>query len=102
LKELYSEFKKQHPTVNIGMSIFFQLRPKWCVLVGASGMDAVCVCTIHQKVEMMMPAGINLSKDHIEELIEKMVCVKNNRDCMLKSAKNVRTITPIFGNLLRN
>ena len=36
LKELYSSFLKEHADIKIGFSKFCQLRPKWCVLLGAS------------------------------------------------------------------
>lgn len=56
LKEAYEFFKSQHPTLKIGFSKFADLRPKECVLPGASGTHAVCVCTAHQNVKLMMTA----------------------------------------------
>ena len=41
----------------IGFSKFPELRPQHCVLAGASGTHAVCVCTIHQNVKLMMIGG---------------------------------------------
>ena len=57
LKELYQEFKEKHPTDKIGFSKFADLRPKHCILAGASGTHTVCVCTIHQNVKLMMIGG---------------------------------------------
>jgi len=54
LKEVYQQFKKNHPIEKIGFSKFAELRPRHCVLAGASGTHAVCVCTIHQNVKFMM------------------------------------------------
>lgn len=54
LKELYQLFKDKFPTHTIGFSKFAELRPKHCVLAGASGTHAVCICTIHQNVKLMM------------------------------------------------
>ena len=48
LKEIYQQFKDQFPVEKIGFSRFAELFPKHCVLAGASGTHAVCVCTIHQ------------------------------------------------------
>ena len=31
LQELYTAFEEKHPNLNIGMSKFCVLRPKWCV-----------------------------------------------------------------------
>ena len=57
LKELYQLFKDKFPTKFVGFSKFADLRPKHCVLAGASGTHAVCVCTIHQNVKLMIVGG---------------------------------------------
>ena len=54
LKEVYHEFKEKFPDRKIGFSKFAELRPKHCILAGASGTHSVCVCTIHQNVKLMM------------------------------------------------
>ena len=41
----------------IGFSKFAELYPQHCVLAEASGTHAVCVCTIHQNVKLMMTGG---------------------------------------------
>ena len=46
LKELYQEFKEKHPTDKIGFSKFADLRPKHCILAGASG-NTYCLCLYH-------------------------------------------------------
>ena len=60
LKEAYSEFKDKFPDVKVGFSKFAELRPRHCVLAGASGTHSVCVCTIHQNVKLMVQ-GVKLS-----------------------------------------
>ena len=54
LREVYCEFKRQFSDHKIGFSKFAELRPKHCILAGASGTHSVCVCTIHQNVKLMM------------------------------------------------
>ena len=54
LRELYQVFKDHYPNEVIGLSKFADLRPKHCVLAGASGSHSVCVCTIHQNMKLMM------------------------------------------------
>ena len=54
LREVYREFKEKFPDRKIGFSKFAELRPKHCILAGASGTHSVCVCTIHQNVKLMM------------------------------------------------
>ena len=53
-ERVYQLFKDKFPTHTIGFSKFAELRPKHCVLAGVSGTHAVCVCTIHQNVKLMM------------------------------------------------
>ena len=55
LKEIFLRFKKEN-SEKIGFSSFFALRPKECVTVGSSGAHSVCVCIIHQNVELMVAA----------------------------------------------
>jgi len=57
LREVYQQFKEKFPSKSIGFSKFSELHPKHCVLAGASGTHAVCVCTIHQNVKLMMVGG---------------------------------------------
>ena len=57
LKEAYKQFKTLHPDIKVGFSKFAELRPKECVLAGATGTHSVCVCTIHQNVKLMMAGG---------------------------------------------
>ena len=61
LKELYQAFKNEHPTLHIGFTKFAELRPKHCILAGASGTHAVCVCTIHQNVKLMLE-GVKIQR----------------------------------------
>ena len=66
LKELYQAFNNEHSTLHIGFTKFAELRPKHCVLAGASGTHAVCVCTIHQNVKLMLEGAkkrLSLSQD---------------------------------------
>ena len=60
LKEVYRMFKDAFPGQTIGFSKFAELRPPHCILAGASGTHAVCVCTIHQNVKLMF-LGARLS-----------------------------------------
>eukprot|EP00731_Ephydatia_muelleri_P000156 Em0001g156a len=44
LWEAYRELKQHHPDITIGFTKFAMLRPRECVLAGASGTHSVCVC----------------------------------------------------------
>ena len=81
LRELYATFKDQHPSDHIGFSKFASLRPKHCVLAGASGTHTVCVCTYHQNVKLMIhAAGLDTSHKHI---ITQAVCNPSQPQCFL-------------------
>ena len=54
MQELYTAFKDKHKNVNIGLSKFSALRPKWCVLAGSKMTHSVCVCSTHQNVVLLV------------------------------------------------
>lgn len=74
LKETYREFKDRFPCENVGFSKFAELRPKHCVLAGASGSHTVCVCTIHQNVKLMIE-GVRLSNLATGETTPSLVMI---------------------------
>lgn len=43
IDELYQKFKIEYPNVKVGLTKFFTLRPKQCVLAGDSGTHMVCI-----------------------------------------------------------
>jgi hypothetical protein len=98
MKELYAEFKKTFPHLEVGFSKFCSLRPKWCVLVGCSGTHSVCVCTIHQNVVLMLGA-VNLDKDH-HELMDMIVCSRDLKECMVHRCPNCPVDTKALENYL--
>ena len=53
LNELYRLFLEKFPEFSVSFSKFASLRPKQCILVGSSGTHSVCVCTIHQNMNLM-------------------------------------------------
>ena len=54
LKELFNSFRLEHSDKKIGFSTFASMRPKHCILAGASGTHTICVCAIHQNVKLMI------------------------------------------------
>ena len=82
LKGLHSAFRKQYSENKTGFSNFCVLRPKWCVMAGASGTHSVCVCTIHQSVVLLLHAA--QMEETYKDLIAMAVCSMENKDCMLQ------------------
>ena len=96
LKEAYESFKSKYPTLKIGFSKFAELRPKNCVLAGASGTHSVCVCTIHQNVKLMILGSklAQLTKDNqyvitcYNDCLAKMICYPPQSQCYLDDCTN--------------
>ena len=81
LQELYTAFKEKHPNVNIGLSKFCVLMPKWYVLAGSKMTHSVCVCSVHQNVMLLVDAmDWNLT---CKDLIKKIVCNPESNKCMM-------------------
>ena len=79
LKELYAQFKQQHPDTAVGFSKFCSLRPKCYTLVGPSGSHFVCVCTIHQNITLLVNS-INIDED-VHSLVDMIVCDRTSKEC---------------------
>ena len=101
LKELYQEFKEKQPTDKIGFSKFAGLRPKHCILAGASGTHTVCVCTIHQNVKLMMISGKIAELSAYDDVplkkyshcLAKIICNPPQPDCYLQNCNSCPGIT---------
>ena len=83
LKEAYQQFRTEFPEVNVGFSKFAELRPKECVLAGASGTHCVCVCTIHQNVKLMLNALNDKVKYEYPRFLAIMSCNPGRPECFL-------------------
>ena len=83
LKEAYQQFRTEFPEVNVGFSKFAELRPKQCVLAGASGTHCVCVCTIHQNVKLMLNALNDKAKYEYPHFLAIMSCNPGRPECFL-------------------
>ena len=75
LKELHKAFLEENMDMKIGFSSFALLRPKQCVLPGASGTHSVCVCTSHQNIKLMHAAGNFNKVSNIIDYKHSMACV---------------------------
>ena len=92
-KEIYAQFKQKYPEKKIGFSKFAMLRPKKCVLAGASGTHQTCVCTVHNNVKLMMTnakiATLTRNEDvpllHYSHALTKIMCNPSLPSCHLGS-----------------
>ena len=99
LKELH-----QHSQLRIRFSKFAELRPKHCILVGASG-TGVCVCTIHHNVKLMLLSAqlheLNHSRSTYHHLLEKMIRNPPLPACYLGKCEVCPGIEPLNRNFTR-
>lgn len=90
-KELLLAFKKAHPDHKIGLSKFWELKPKECIPVGGKGTHSVCVCKIHQNFKLMI-SGAQLKKLTIDDeskfflqdyktILQKIMCGNPTVSC---------------------
>ncbi|XP_062705603.1 uncharacterized protein LOC134287568 [Aedes albopictus] len=86
LKEAYMIFVDMYKTVNIGFTVFTQLRPKHCILLDSTGIHNVCICTIHENVNLMFNSIRIVSQD---EIIQKMLCDISTRtdNCFFRACE---------------
>ena len=86
LKELHVEFTTRYCR-KIGLSKFCELRPKWCIPIGgASGPHAVCVCELHQNVNLLV-SQIPEVTDYKTKL-SKVICDTAHCACILHGCDN--------------
>ncbi|CAG9788176.1 unnamed protein product [Diatraea saccharalis] len=96
INELYQQFKLEYPATKVGLSKFFSLRPKQCILAGDSGTHVVCVCIYHQNVKLMLSGG-NISSltsesaiplTSYKDCLQKMMCPDPTPTCHLMTGKS--------------
>ena len=108
LKECYILFKERYPVEKIGFSKFAELRPKQCVLPGASGTHTVCVCTIHQNVKLMfiaakiheLTANSSQSLQTYHQCLAHIICNPPRPICYLGSCNECPGIAQLNTDLL--
>ena len=71
LKEAFALYKSDETNPCIGFSTFAELRPKNCILAGASGTHSVCVCIYHQNAKLQFSA-LGLKKCTIKICLKKL------------------------------
>lgn len=96
INELYQHFKLEYPDTKVGLSKFFSLRPKQCILAGDSGTHIVCVCIYHQNVKLMLIGGdiASLTSESAipllsyKDCLQKMMCPDPTPTCHLMTRKS--------------
>jgi len=110
LKELFQLFKKTYPAVKCSFSKFASLRPKHCILAGASGTHSVCVCPVHENVKLLID-GANLKSitadsqepiSNYHNCVNRMLCTVQSTNCFLGLCNECPGVTNIIEQLEKN
>ena len=91
LRESYVNFVDENGNVKMGFSTFAKLRPDNCKLLTSSGTHNVCVCTIHENVNLIIHSlkKYNWSLD-LETLLKSLMCKNITIDCRLRLCENCK------------
>lgn len=102
LTELYSAFLEKYPDSQVSFSKFADLRPKECVLAGASGTHSVCVCIYHENFSLMIESAqlvkVVDGKDKpmsLSDVLALSICDIKSVDCYLGNCVNCPGVLPI-------
>ncbi|XP_065681334.1 uncharacterized protein LOC136094968 [Hydra vulgaris] len=105
LKELFIEFKLEHPQSKIGFSKFAQLKPKWCMVKMLVKKEPMLLYMCKTPNLKLMLSAVKLEKNY-HELIEKIACSRESRECMVHRCIQCPGIQNIINymtaNLLQN
>ena len=86
-QELYTAFKEKHPNVNIGLSTFCAMRPKYGVLWLAQRWLTVFALVALIKVLWMLVHALNWELT-CKDLIKKIVCNGESNKCIMHQCKS--------------
>lgn len=91
LRETSNQFLKDNAEVKIGFSTFAKLRPQNCKLLSNSGSHNVCVCTIHENVDLILHSlkKRNIQLD-LKTLTKNLMCPTETRDCLLRRCNDCK------------
>lgn len=101
LREAYNRFQELNTEIQIGFSSFAKLRPKNCKLLTSSGTHNVCVCTIHENVNLITHSlkKYGLSNE-LKVFTDSLTCENATVDCFLRRCENCIDTTSLEKKLL--
>ena len=72
-------FKEKYPVSKIGLTKFFEPRPKSCISLGSSGTHNVCICSLHQNTVLVA----NACHLNYKDIMATIVCSLDRKMCMI-------------------
>ncbi|KYN21878.1 hypothetical protein ALC57_05740 [Trachymyrmex cornetzi] len=109
LKGLFCLYKERNQDFPIGFSKFALLRPKECILPGASGTHSVCVCIIHHNCKLLLDA-IDIEKltknsenpiKNYKDVLRQITCEHPSENCYLGDCDECPSIANVCRYLLQ-
>lgn len=106
LKSLHTKYKEDNPDHKVSFTKFCQLRPRYCILAGASGSHTVCVCTIHQNCKLMLEAIRDFTETSdvpivtYQDCLQLMTCGSPSVSCSLGECENCSSTSHLSLKLL--
>ncbi|KAE8739899.1 hypothetical protein FOCC_FOCC014599 [Frankliniella occidentalis] len=94
IPELYKAFKEEKDGIKVGLSMFWSLKPKWCITAGHAGTHEQCICQTHQNFKLITYA-LDIPH-HYRDLIPLCVCNTQDRACMLRICDQCPTVENIY------
>lgn len=100
MKNLLTQFKKQHPQYNsMSLSTFCRYRPFWIMATNAANRET-CLCKIHENFSFMVKKlkKCNLIEENSTSQIINSLCCKEKKDICLERTcnfclkKNIKTL----------
>lgn len=109
LTVLHQKYLSDNSDYPLSFSAFAKLRPKNCILAGAAGTHSVCVCPIHENVNLMLEAIDikDLTKTsayplaNYKDCLQLLMCRNPTPDCHLGFCKKCPD-TSELSDLLKN
>lgn len=102
LKEIYQFFSELFSATKISFSRFAMERPKSCVLAGAAGTHTVCVCLIHENVNLMLSGAALLSMQYVDremssfsDFLKSIKCTSPSEDCHLRRCEDCSDVSQL-------
>ncbi|KAJ8666163.1 hypothetical protein QAD02_007825 [Eretmocerus hayati] len=106
LEDLSETHKIEYPEIEISSWKFCELCPKQCILAGSSGTHTVCVCVIHENVNLMLEgcsfkklfkdsSFLNREDVTVNDIPRKMICSNPKMACYEQKCNECPPMTEI-------
>jgi len=101
IREAYAIFIEEYPDIDIKLSKFYELRPKFVMLTSEMPHN-VCVCKYHANLFYLLSALSKelqtISSDH-KKVLSEISCDTTNENCMMNECTDCKEIDVVFSSV---